>query len=228
MRTQILFTGILLLLLSSNGLAEDKPMLPPSGDPWATLPISDATANAGQLRLGAGVYASCASCHLADGGGRPDGALPRLAGQSAAIIVSKLSRIRSGEVFLPVMAAFANSLSPQEVTAVAAYIAFLPDPKFVGHGDGTSLQAGQNQYAAMCAACHGPGAEGNPDLQAPRLCGQHAGYILRRVDEIIHARRADSHPGMAAIAAAIAPARLAATADYLSRGVCAPVEGAAP
>lgn len=207
-------------------LAADKPMLPPGGDPWATRPIPDGTANAGQLRMGAGVYASCASCHLADGGGRPDGAIPRLAGQSAEILVSKLTRIRSGEVFLPVMAAFAHSLSPQEVTAVAAYIAFLPEPKYIGRGEGKSLQAGQTHYAALCAACHGAGAEGNPVLQAPRLCGQHAGYIVRRVEEVVQGRRADANPGMAAIAAAVAPADLAAAADYLSRGACVTGKGA--
>lgn len=217
------------LQAATGGFAADKPMLPPSGDPWATRPITDGAANRDSLRLGANVYTFCASCHLADGGGRPDGAMPRLAGQPAAIIGAKLSKIRSGEVFLPVMSAFANSLSAQEVTAVAEYIAALPEPAYIGHGVGTALLAGQNHYANSCAACHGANAEGNPLLQAPRLCGQHAGYILRRVDEIVKGRRADANAGMAAIASGMAPADLAATADYLSRGTCEPVaKGTAP
>lgn len=222
-----LFAFLAVLSASTAGFAGDKPMLPPSGDPWATRPIAEDAVNRDELRVGARVYAFCASCHLADGGGRPDGAIPRLAGQPAGIVIAKLFRIRSGEVFLPVMAPFANSLSPQEVTAVASYISTLPAPAFVGHGDGKALAAGQKQYSASCAACHGAHAEGNASLQAPRLCGQHAGYVLRRVDEVVRRKRADGNAGMAAISAGVAPAELAATADYLSRGTCDPLENGA-
>ncbi len=224
----LLLGPIAILIVFADSLFAG-PMLPPSGDPWATRPIHAGSENANVLRMGATVYTFCASCHLADGGGRPDGDIPRLAGQPAFAVAAKLSRIRSGEVFLPVMAAFANSLSPQEVTAVAAYIAALPTPAYVGLGDGKALSIGRHQYAATCAACHGANGEGSSTLQAPRLCGQHAGYILRRVGEIVQRRRADADAGMAAIAASVSPANLAATADYLSRGTCSPPpKGARP
>jgi cytochrome c553 len=212
--------ALLSVLFWMPAAAADAPLLPPSGDPWATRAIPDGAPDGVRLRKGAGVYTFCASCHLADGGGRPDGAIPRLAGQRAEIVAAKLANIRSGHVFLPVMAAFANSLSPDEVTAVAAYIAALPQPKYIGHGAGDALPAGQQQYAASCAACHGANAEGNPALLAPRLCGQHAGYILRRVDEVVKGRRADANPGMAAVVAAVPVTGLTAAADFLSRGEC--------
>ncbi len=40
--------------------------------------------------------------------------------------------------------------------------------------------AGATQYA-VCMACHGPGGEGNPALNAPRLAGQNALYIRRQL-----------------------------------------------
>ncbi len=65
-------------------------------------------------------------------------------------------------------------------------------------------------------------AEGKVALSAPRLCGQHFGYILRRVGEVIARRRADSDAAMSAISAALPADDLAAIADYLSRDTCAP------
>ncbi len=213
-----------LIALSTDALA--KPMLPASGDPWAVT-VTDSSTDA--VRQGAQVYVSCASCHLADGGGRPDGDIPRLAGQPAKIIESKLKRIRSGEVFLPVMAPFAVSLSPMEVTAVAAYIASLPRPRHVGTGPDKSLVSesltnGQARYTETCAACHGAKAEGFAALDSPRLCGQHYGYILRRVDEVVSGARGEPHAGMAAVVATLDPTDLESIADYLSRDACEPPE----
>jgi cytochrome c553 len=197
-------------------------MLPPSGDPWATQLIPADAADYAQRQAGAAVFAACASCHLADAGGRPDGAIPRLAGQPAEILAAKLLNIRNDKVFLPVMAAFANSLAPEEVGAVAVYVAALPAPTYVGHGDGMALSRGQIRYAEMCASCHGDHAEGRVALSAPRLCGQHFGYILQRVGEVIARRRADSDAAMSAISATLPADDLAAIADYLSRDTCAP------
>ena len=41
-------------------------------------------------------YAHCASCHLHDGSGRPDGSIPRLNGQRRAVLENKLHRLRTG------------------------------------------------------------------------------------------------------------------------------------
>lgn len=45
------------------------------------------------------------------------------------------------------------------------------------HGDAT---AGAGLYA-VCAACHGANAEGNPALNAPKLAGQDSGYLARQI-----------------------------------------------
>lgn len=209
------FVLLIFALFLPGELLAAEPMLPPSGDPWATRAVTTPA-----LQAGAKIYAFCASCHLADGGGRPDGAIPRLAGQPAEIVAAKLESIRKGTTYLPVMAAFVNSLSPAEVKAVAAYIAALPAPQYLGHGDGKSLSQGEKSYAANCAACHGERGAGNVALRAPRLCGQHAGYTVRRIDEVVRNTRGDANAGMAALAKPLSASERAAVADYLSRGQC--------
>lgn len=52
-------------------------------------------------------------------------------------------------------------------------------------GDAT---VGQAQYA-VCAACHGPAAEGNRELNAPKLSGQPSWYLARQLQAFKHGLR---------------------------------------
>lgn len=129
-------------------------------------------------------YSYCASCHLHDGSGRPDGSIPRLDGQRRAILQHKLTRIRMDATNLPVMEPFAKALTPAEVAEVAAYLAGLPDPNpGVPTPITDELQNGRSLYAEHCAACHGSAGEGHDGLLAPRLCRQHGPYLARRLRE---------------------------------------------
>jgi cytochrome c553 len=190
------------------------------GDPPPPAPIDAAPAWTADTPEGAAIFASCASCHMPDAGGRTDGSIPRLAGQRADVLEARLIALQQGHVHLPVMAPFARSLSLDEVRQVSAWLATLPPPAQVGVGPGDALDAGGTLYAERCAGCHGAAAEGAPGI--PNLCGQHADYVLRRIDEIASKARADADPAMSAIAAAMSPADRAAVADHLSRGACTP------
>ncbi len=37
------------------------------------------------------------------------------------------------------------------------------------------------RYFGMCASCHGSNAEGNEEIGAPRLKGQHDWYLIRQL-----------------------------------------------
>ncbi len=163
---------------------------------------------------GAQVYASCASCHLADGSGRPDGVVPRLAGQPAEILASKLTRIASGQVDLPVMLPFARALTDDAIAQVAEHIEGLPA---VAVGQGTA-GGGGTVYADHCAACHGAAGEGSVPLGAPRLCGQHHGYLLRRLRA--PESRGDADAAMVAIVQTLGDEQLDAAATWLA--ACTP------
>lgn len=176
-------------------------------DPWVVAAPSDPAA--------AELFASCASCHMADGSGRPDGTIPRVAGQREAVLVHKLAKLRDGSTFLPVMTAFARSLTEQEVQTVARYMASLAVP-----AAGIRASDGGDDFRALCAACHGAAGEGNDALLAPRLCGQHAPYLVRRMAESAANLRGDADPAMAAIVAQVPEHRRAAIAAWLAAGDC--------
>jgi cytochrome c553 len=84
-------------------------------------------ATAGNAEAGASKYAtSCASCHGAKGQGM--GSFPKLAGQSADTIKSKLATYKAGKQIGPqsaVMMPLASMLSDAEVENLAAHIATL-------------------------------------------------------------------------------------------------------
>jgi cytochrome c oxidase subunit 2 len=51
-----------------------------------------------------------------------------------------------------------------------------------------NIAAGEAQFA-VCAACHGSGAEGNQMLNAPKLAGQAAWYLERQLKNFKHGLR---------------------------------------
>jgi cytochrome c553 len=129
-------------------------------------------------------YAHCASCHLHDGTGRPDGSIPRLNGQRQAILESKLHRLRAGLTRLPVMEPFARALTPKEIPEIARYLSELPESEAMTTPESAEvLRIGAAMYAEHCAACHGERGEGQDGLFASRLCGQYRGYMTRRLQE---------------------------------------------
>lgn len=217
-RTVLLF-GLLLLNLLVSGCvdAEDRqPDLTNLRDPW-TLPIAptDPILAAGQQ-----VFNSCASCHLADAGGRPDGTIPRLAGQNAVILERRLRALLDDSADLAVMTPFARALTLEEIGQVSAYLSSLATPAQVGFGSGDQLERGAEVYAELCLNCHAMDGVGQSELNAPRLCGQHAAYSLRRLDHFSDPGPLVVDPAMSAVAAALAPRDRRAVSDYLSRLEC--------
>src|ERR1700728_3146645 len=69
---------------------------------------------------GAQLAAACASCHRADG---RDSGIPPVVGLDESRIVKSLWAYRSGERAGPIMHVVAAALSPEEITAVAHYLA---------------------------------------------------------------------------------------------------------
>ncbi len=129
-------------------------------------------------------YAHCASCHLHDGSGRPDGSIPRLAGQRRAVLENKLHLLRAGTMHLPVMDPYARSLVPSEVGEIASYLSQLPEIEIAPSAATDEERArGGALYAEHCVSCHGVRGEGKDGVLASRLCGQYAGYLERRLEE---------------------------------------------
>ena len=164
-------------------------------------------------------YAHCASCHLHDGSGRPDGSIPRLNGQREAVLQSKLHRLRAGLVRLPVMEPFARSLTPKEIPEIARYLSKLPETEPSTSPEGAkALEAGAAFYAEHCAACHGEHGEGQDGLFASRLCGQYEGYMTRRLEEVRLGQRGDADAIMREVLQGLPTEDLSAVIAWLAAG----------
>ena len=106
-------------LLKGENMHSPAPTVNVPDSPWVM---------AGTKGQGAALFASCASCHMADGSGRSDGSVPRLAGKSRQTIIHALNSFRDGTRYVPAMLPFARALTPEQVNLVADYIAQLPTP----------------------------------------------------------------------------------------------------
>ena len=138
-------------------------------------------------------YAHCASCHLHDGSGRPDGSIPRLAGQRRAVLENKLHRLRAGTLHLPVMDPYARTLPPEEISDIAKHLSELPELEVApSHASEDERARGASAYAQHCASCHGANGEGSDGVFAPRLCGQYPRYLARRLADAAAGPRGDA------------------------------------
>ncbi len=149
-----------------------------------------ADAEAGKM-----AYAVCAACHGADGEGNVALNSPKIAGQEPWYLRRQLELYRSGargtaagDVFGMQMRPMAMSIvDDTAMENVIAYIQTLPvsPPVVTVTGDAV---AGKAAYA-VCAACHGPNAEGLEALGGPRLAGQNDWYLVRQIDNFKQGRR---------------------------------------
>ena len=164
-------------------------------------------------------YAPCASCHLHDGSGRPDGSIPQLNAQRRAVLENKLHRLRLGTLHIPVMDPFARSMNAAEVSEVARYLSELPLTE-ASAAELTSAEraSAASTFAQHCAACHGPNGEGNDGVMASRLCGQYAGYLERRLDEFRSGARGAADAIMQGIVDTVPNEDLRLVVGWLSAG----------
>ena len=130
-----------------------------------------------QLERGAGLFDTCAPCHGKDGAGRLDLAAPAIAGASERYLKAQLTAFQERRRGYHYQDAEGLRMRPMsraldsnngEIDAIAAYVASLPlaDPPATGFGD---AEAGEEQYALLCANCHGRDGRGMRSLNAPSL-----------------------------------------------------------
>jgi cytochrome c553 len=174
------------------------------------------------LEHGAELYGSCAACHGPDGRGTEDGEVPAIAGQHGSVLLKQLTDFRHDQRWEERMRHFTDHhhlAGAQELTDVAAYVAYLPrfPPTAKGIGDGTALGKGASAYFQKCERCHGPLGQGSLLLNRPRLAGQHYGYLLRQLQETAANKRPGMDRAHVDMLRGVSPDELRGVADYLSR-----------
>jgi len=120
---------------------------------------------------------NCAACHGIGAGGQ-QGQFPALidddwlwGGKIDEIYQTIAHGIRNedSESRQSEMPAFGETLSPEEISAVAEYVTTLSDASQV---ESRKTLPGAEVFANNCAACHGETGEGMREMGAPRLADQ--------------------------------------------------------
>ena len=139
------------------------------------------------LENGERVFEVCASCHLPEGWGNPDGTFPQLAGQHKNVLMQQLLDIRSGKRETAIMYPFVQERTIggyQALADVVAYISTLPMTEEYGRGPWTpgteAFEQGKLGYEKSCKACHGAKGEGSDASAFPKLQGQHYNYLVQQ------------------------------------------------
>ncbi len=144
---------------------------------------------AGNLEDGEEIAYSCLGCHGIEGYRNmyPSFRVPKLGGQKAAYLEVALKGYRDGTRSHPTMIAQAESLSDQDITDVAAYLATLGAETVEAGGS----DAPQFEKAATCAACHGQNGIGASPVW-PTLAGQHEDYLVHALNQYRDGTRKDA------------------------------------
>ena len=162
------------------------------------LLLLGATAHAaGDAAAGKSLYPVCTACHGPTGLGNQAMNAPKLAGQEPWYLVRQMQMFQNGsrgtaagDMHGAQMAAMAKGpqlASEEALQNLAAYIATFPvaDVPETVTGDAA---AGQKLYV-VCAACHGPQAEGVEALGGPRLAGQSDWYLVTSINKYKNGQR---------------------------------------
>ena len=184
----------------------------------------------------------CITCHGTDGKGMAAAGFPRLAGLPEAYIAKQLADFKAGRRENPVMQPVAQSLSDEEVAAVARAYADMPKVNVKagpverpqpGSGAWIALRGAWERNIPECTLCHGPAGIGVGSTFPP-LAGQSALYIenqlnawrgakavpatrkSKAVAAVPPSRRNDPNGLMAHIAVDLTAAEIRAVADYFA------------
>jgi len=143
------------------------------------------------LARGEQLFELCSQCHGANGSGNSQFLAPAIAGMPAWYVDMQLKNFKSGIRGLHAddrggLRMYPMSLWLREDTdrqAISAYIAsMLPtdsDRELTHKGDAAKGQG----YFAVCSACHGADAGGNPGMGAPPLVGMSDWYLYSSIQK---------------------------------------------
>lgn len=153
----------------------------------------------------------CVACHGADGISSSP-AWPNLAGQHETYLAQQLKAMRSGERSNPLMTAFVQNLSDEDIRILASWYS-TQQPAVAANGDAALVERGR-QLAGACSACHGYAGKPVAD-EWPILAGQHAAYLQTQLQAYKRGERI--HPLMQAAVAQLPEKEFAALAAYYSQ-----------
>ncbi|WP_217475805.1 c-type cytochrome [Stutzerimonas stutzeri] len=179
------------------------------------------------------VLANCNRCHAEDGGGRGEGAFPRLAGQREPYLIGALQAYARGERHSGVMQPIASGLEPAVLEALARHYAELPAvsrtqaPRpaadVLALGRSLAERGVPERGIPSCLHCHGP-KNGSRNPMYPNLAGQYARYLKLQLELFTAGKRGGTEYAhiMHSAAQRLTPEQMQALADYYASLPAAP------
>lgn len=204
----------------------------------ASLEIDFSDTRWGDPTAGQAKAAACAACHGADGNASVD-MYPSIAGQSERYAAEQMALIATGQRTsgaAVAMVPFVKDLAAQDMRDIGAFFATrkatagIADDTPVADGpyaDKKFFEIGQQLYRGgdaarglpACMACHGPTGAGNPGPAYPHVGGQHASYVVRRLQDYQAGRGSETDKAhfqiMATVAAQLTEQEILALGSYL-------------
>jgi cytochrome c553 len=177
----------------------------------------------GDAAAGEAKAAPCAACHGPAGNDSVLPNTPKIGGQGERYLLKQLQEIKSDVRSVPVMTAFLQPMSDQDLADLAAWYASQPAPQ--GAVDPAKRELGERLYragdasigVAACSACHAPNGKGNHPAGYPALTGQDVAYTELQLKAFRAAARTnDDAEVMRTIAARLNDAEIAALASFIS------------
>jgi len=156
----------------------------------------------------------CSACH-GEKGLPAEPAIPIIWGQNEGYLYLELRDFQKGARKDDQMTPIAQSLSKEDVLALAAYFAAKPWPK-TGAPDASKADVTSAMTAiksVVCTSCHLEQFEG--DSSVPRLAGQERDYLAKTMTDFRTRARANN-PGMSDLMNTVTPEQVTAIAAYLA------------
>lgn len=157
---------------------------------------------------------TCAACH-GEAGVPTEKTTPIIWGQTRAYLLNQLYDFKIGRRKNDIMSGVAESLSKQDMEALATYYSELqwPDLQQPAPSPDVRTAADAVLNSLNCRGCHQRGYQG--DTTRPRLAGQEEEYLLKTMTEF-HTGERRNYIGMTALMKSLNEAQLKPVAIYLA------------
>lgn len=142
------------------------------------------------IARGEALFDTCAPCHGDDGAGNQELAAPAIAGASDWYMTYQIEKFQEGVRGYHYTDAEGLRMRPMsralfadrgDIESVVEYVFSLPIPDPPPTAEGGDVEAGEAEYAALCANCHGIDGRGIdgavPELNAPSVLHLNDWYI---------------------------------------------------
>jgi cytochrome c553 len=158
--------------------------------------------------------AVCAACHGEDGN-NDNPQYPVLAGQNARYLFLELRDFKAGRRHDPQMEPIAQTLSPEDMQALADYFSKQKQKPSTFKVDPAKAAAGKAKAdQILCTMCHLGGFAGQNEI--PRVAGQHYAYIKKQLEDFRAKRRTNDGGNMTSVSSGLSDADIDDLAQYVT------------